>query len=278
MTEPRIATRLYVAAKLAPGARVDLEPGQADRLREVPGLEPGAALAAFNGRDGEWLARIESLGRGESRGGGREGDGGRKGDGGRLAIESLRRAPTPEPDIWLVFAPLEPAAMSALVQKATELGCSRLQPVITRYTKAPRVDVAALAAAVRERAERCGRLSLPEVGEPRDLGPLLADWPAERRLLLCAEAGPARPIGEVLAGFAADPAARQAPWAAMTGPEGGFAESELDALGKLPFVTPVGLGPRLLRADTAALAALACWQAVLGDGGSRPAIRIPNPG
>ncbi len=263
MTEPRIATRLYLAATLAPGVRVDLEPGQAHRLREVLGLEPGAALAAFNGRDGEWLARIESLGGGRG--------------GGRLAIESLRRAPAPEPDIWLVFAPLEPAALSALVQTATELGCARLQPVITRYTKVPRIDAKGLAAAVRERAERCGRLSLPEVCAPRELGPLLADWPAGRRLLLCAEAGPARPIGEVLAGFAADPAARQAPWAAMTGPEGGFAESELDALGKLPFVTPVGLGPRLLRADTAALAALACWQAVLGDGAARPAFGVSNP-
>jgi len=259
MTEPPIAARLHLAAALAPGAQVDLEPGQAHTLRDVLRLEPGAALAAFNARDGEWLARIDALGR----------------DRGRLAIESLRRAPEPEPDIWLVFAPVKRAPIDDLVRKATELGCARLQPVITRHTAAIRIDLPGLTARVREAAEQCGRLSLPEVRAPRELGPLLADWPAERRLLLCAEAGPARPIGEVLAGFAADPAARAAPWAAMTGPEGGFAESELDALRKLPFVTLVGLGPRLLRADTAALAALACWQAVLGDGGGRPAFRIP---
>ena len=259
MTESDIAARLYLAAQLTPGARVDLEPGQAHILRDVLRLEPGAALAAFNARDGEWLARIDALGR----------------DRGRLAVESLRRAPEPEPDIWLVFAPIEHAAIDLLVQTATELGCALLQPVITRHTAVTRIDRARLTAKVREVAEQCGRLSLPEVREPRELGSLLADWPAERRLLLCAEAGPARPIGEVLAGLAADPAARAAPWAAMTGPQGGFAESELDALRKLPFVTPVGLGPRLLRADMAALAALACWQAVLGDGGSRPAFRIP---
>ena len=262
MTEPRIATRLHIEAALAPGARVDLEPGRAHHLRDVLRLKPGAALAAFNARDGEWLARIDVLGRGR----------------GRLAVESLRRAAAPEPDIWLVFAPIKRAPIDFLARKATELGCALLQPVITRHTAVARVNIARLAANVREAAEQCGRLSLPEVCEPRELGPLLADWPAERRLLLCAEAGPARPIGEVLAGFAADPAARGAPWAAMTGPEGGFAESELDALRKLPFVTPVGLGPRLLRADTAALAALACWQAVLGDGAGRPAFRVGESG
>jgi len=260
MTETPIATRLYVAAALTPGARVDLEPGQAHYLRDVLRLKPGAALAGFNGRDGEWLARIEALGRGR----------------GCLAIESLRRAPEPEPDIWLVFAPIKRAPIDSLVQKATELGCALLQPVMTRHTAVTRVNGARLAANVREAAEQCGRLSLPELREPREFGTLLADWPAERRLLVCAEAGPARPIGEVLVGFAADPAARDAPWAVLTGPEGGFAESELDALRKLPFVTLVGLGPRLLRADTAALAALACWQAVLGDGRSRVAIRVPN--
>jgi 16S rRNA (uracil1498-N3)-methyltransferase len=262
MTEPRIATRLYIEAALASGAQVTLDSGQAHFLRDVLRLKPGAALAAFNGRDGEWLARIEELGRGR----------------GRLGVESLRRAPEPEPDIWLVFAPIKRAPIDLLASKATELGCALLQPVITRHTAVTRVNCERLAANAREAAEQCGRLSPPEVREPVELGRLLADWPAERRLLLCAEAGPARPIGEVLAGFAADPVARAAPWAAMTGPEGGFAESELDALGKLPFVTPVGLGPRLLRADTAALAALACWQAVLGDGADRPSIRVANPG
>jgi 16S rRNA (uracil1498-N3)-methyltransferase len=262
MTEPRFSTRLYMAAELAPGNRIDLDSGQAHHLRDVLRLRPGTALAAFNARDGEWLARIDSLGRGR----------------GALTIESRRRAPESEPDIWLVFAPIKRAPIDFLAQKATELGATLLQPVITRHTAVARVNAARLAANAREAAEQCGRLSLPEVREPRELGPMLADWPAERRLLLCAEAGPARPIGEVLAGLAADAAARDAPWAAMTGPEGGFAESELDALRKLPFVTPVGLGPRLLRADTAALVALACWQAMLGDGGGRPALRVSSQG
>lgn len=125
----------------------------------------------------------------------------------------------------------------------------------------------------REAAERCGRLSVPEVRAPLDLGALVAGWPPGRRLLVCAEWGAARPIAEALGAAAREES--DAPWAVMTGPEGGFAQSELDALRDLPFVTPVGLGPRLLRADTAALAALACWQAVLGDGRSRPPGHAP---
>jgi hypothetical protein len=136
---------------LAPGVRVDLESGQAHYLRDVLRLEPGAALAAFNARDGEWLARIDALGR----------------DRGRLAVESLRRAPEPEPDIWLVFAPVERAPIDVLVQKATELGCALLRPVITRHTTVTRIHRARLIANVREAAEQCGRLSLPEVRAPR---------------------------------------------------------------------------------------------------------------
>ena len=155
-----------------------------------------------------------------------------------------------------------------------ELGVSRLQPVFTRHTAVARVNRVRLAANAREAAEQCERLSLPEVSEARDIFAALADWPSERRLLLCAEAGPAEPIAETLAktlknksnSAPTNPGYSTAPWAVMTGPEGGFAESELDALRNLPFVIPVALGPRLLRADTAALVALACWQALLGDG------------
>jgi 16S rRNA (uracil1498-N3)-methyltransferase len=121
-----------------------------------------------------------------------------------------------------------------------------------------------------EAAEQTERLSIPVLREPQSLAACLAAWPAGRHLLLCAEAGAARPIADALSALAGTPAARQ-PWAVLVGPEGGFAAAELDDLGKLPFVTPVGLGPRILRADTAALAALACWQAILGDG------RDPTP-
>jgi 16S rRNA (uracil1498-N3)-methyltransferase len=265
MAEQRIETRLYLAAELAPGAELRLDPARAHFLRSVLRLEAGARLAAFNARDGEWLARIEGLGKGWC----------------AIRIETLRRAPEPEPDLWLVVAPIKRARIDFLAEKATELGCSVLQPVMTRRTAVARVNCERLAANAREAAEQCGRLSVPEVREPLDLGALIAGWPAERRLLLCAETGPARPIAEALCQVAAEDGGRAAPWAApwavMTGPEGGLAESELDALRNLPFVTPVGLGPRVLRSDTAALAALACWQAVLGDGRRRPPCRALQP-
>jgi 16S rRNA (uracil1498-N3)-methyltransferase len=251
----RIETRLYVEAELDTGRELGLDHAQAHFLRSVLRLARGARLAVFNARDGEWLARIDGLGKGWC----------------SLEVESQRRAPGPEPDLWLVFAPIKRARIDFIAEKAAELGCSLLQPVTTRYTAVSRVNRERLAANAREAAEQCGRLSVPEVREPLDLGALIAGWPQDRRLLLCAETGGARPIADVL--FEARDAETEtgaAPWAVMSGPEGGFAQSELDALRELPFVTPVGLGPRLLRADTAALAALACWQAVLGDGRLRP--------
>ena len=260
MANPRIETRLFQEEALAAGAEVELDPARTHYLRSVLRLKPGARLAAFNGRDGEWLARIEDLARGRC----------------SIRIESQRRAPEPEPDLWLVFAPVKRARIDSLAEKATELGCSLLQPVLTRFTAVARVNCERLATNVREAAEQCGRLSVPEVRAPLTLGALISGWPAERRLLLCAEAGPARPIAEALAELAAEAQAAAAPWAVMTGPEGGYAQSELDALRKLPFVTPVGLGPRVLRSETAALAALACWQAALGDGRRRPP--DPRPG
>jgi len=171
-----------------------------------------------------------------------------------------------------VFAPIKRARVDFVAEKAAELGVSRLQPMLTSYTSVARVNCERLAANAREAAEQCGRLSVPEVAEPKGLFDLLGAWPGERRLLVCAEAGRARPVAELLAERAreAGPAVARAPWAVMTGPEGGYAPSELDALGKLPFADLVGLGPRLLRADTAAVAALACWQAILGDGAERP--------
>ena len=254
----RTQTRLYVDDDLAEGRELGLDHARSHYLRSVLRLARGAELAVFNARDGEWRARIDGLGKGWC----------------SLALEQRLRAPAPEPDIWLVFAPIKRARIDFLAEKATELGASVLQPVMTRHTAVGRVNLERLAANAREAAEQCGRLSVPEVRAPLDLGALLAGWPPARRLLICAEAGTARPIGKVLGEAAhapgAEPGPGGGPWAVMTGPEGGFAESELDALGQVPFVTPVGLGPRLLRADTAALAALASWQALLGDGGARP--------
>jgi len=248
------ATRLYVDADLAAGRSTGLDPERAHYLRHVLRLTPGERVALFNGRDGEWLARIDGFGKGWC----------------SLSIETRRRPQDADRDLWLVFAPIKRARLDFLAEKATELGAAALAPVFTRRTAVARVNVERLRANAVEAAEQCGRLSVPRVFEPVALVDLVAGWPADRRLLLCAEAGPARPIAEALAAMVDTPEAA-APWAVMTGPEGGFAPSELDGLGKLPFVTPVGLGPRLLRADTAAVAALACWQAILGDGRARPA-------
>lgn len=251
------ATRLYVEDDLAAGRTLGLDHTRAHYLRHVLRLEAGAPVALFNGRDGEWEARIDGFGKGWC----------------SLAVGECRRPQNRERDLWLVFAPIKRARIDFLAEKATELGVTALRPVFTRFTAVTRVNTDRLFANAVEAAEQAERLSVPRVFEPVSLEDLLADWPAERRLLVCAEAGPARPIAAALGEIAHDPAAGFEPWAVLTGPEGGFARSELDGLAKLPFVTAVGLGPRVLRADTAALAALACWQAILGDGEDRPPVR-----
>jgi 16S rRNA (uracil1498-N3)-methyltransferase len=257
--EKKFKTRLHIESPLEQGTAVGLDPGRAHFLRSVLRLKPAAMVALFNARDGEWLARIDALGKGWC----------------SLQVMERLRAPGPEPDIWLVFAPIKRARLDFLVEKATELGASALQPVMTRRTNVERVNLERLRANAREAAEQCERLSLPEVLAPAKFTTLLEGWPRDRRLLVCCERGPVRPLFEVLSEFrktrnaaAADSATES--WAVMSGPEGGLAESELDALSKLPFVTLAGLGPRILRADTAALAALTCWQASLGDWELRP--------
>lgn len=254
----RVETRLYVEADLAPGAAIGLDHSRAHFLRSVLRLQRGARLAVFNGRDGEWAARLDALGKGWA----------------SLVVERQRRAQAAGPDLWLVFAPIKRARLDFLVEKAVELGVSRLQPAMTRHTAVSRVNGERLAANAREAAEQCERLEVPEVGAARPLFDIMGDWPAGRRLLVCSERGAAEPLTAVLQAAAREQASGVlSPWALLVGPEGGFARSELDGLSKLPFVTPVGLGPRILRADTAALYALACWQALLGDGATRPAMR-----
>lgn len=245
MTSKKIATRLYLEQDLTAGATIGLDHAQSHFLRSVLRLEAGANLGVFNGRDGEWLAEIDVMGKGWV----------------SLSVREQRRPQESSLDLWLIFAPVKRARIDFLAEKATELGVSRLQPVLTRYTDVSRVNREHLAATAKEAAERCGRLDLPAVEEPVTLASLLESWPSERRLLLCADSSAAVPIAEALEMVALTPG----PVAAMTGPEGGFAPTELDALLQLPFVTPVSLGPRILSADTAALAALACWQAMLGD-------------
>jgi 16S rRNA (uracil1498-N3)-methyltransferase len=236
-------TRLYVATDLAGGLSVGLEPSQAHYLRHVLRLEPGMTVALFNGRDGEWLGRVDAFGKSWC----------------SVTLYERRRAQEGAPDLWLVFAPVKRARSDFLVEKATELGVAALLPVLTRHTIVERINLERLRANAIEAAEQTERLSVPELRAPEPLAQLMSRWPAERRLLLCDESGAAPPIAQTLANAASGA------WAVLVGPEGGFAETELDALKKLPFVSPVGLGPRVLRADTAALAALAVLQALIGD-------------
>jgi 16S rRNA (uracil1498-N3)-methyltransferase len=239
------AARLYVATDLAGGLVVGLSPSQAHYLKSVLRLGPGAMVALFNGRHGEWLGRIDGIGKGWCS---------------ALMAEQLRPQRA-EFDLRLIFAPIKRAHIDFLVEKATELGVSALQPVWTERTNVERVNIERLQANAIEAAEQSERLAVPTVHQPVTLAALLASWPADRALVLCDESGHAPPIAEALSRLG------HAPFgvALLVGPEGGFTETELDALANLPFVTRVGLGPRVLRADTAALAALAVFQAVAGD-------------
>jgi 16S rRNA (uracil1498-N3)-methyltransferase len=228
---------------LAPGGGVLLSAGQTHHLRTVLRLGPGAAVAAFNARDGEWLCRI-----GETRDH-------RMG----LVVERPLRPAAAEPDLWLLFAPIKRVRLDWLVEKATELGASALLPVWTRHTQTERLNLDRLRAHAIAASEQSQRLSVPELRAPRALAAVLAEWPGGRRLIVCDETGAGEPVGIAAARLGPGPTAL------LTGPEGGFEETELDRLGKLFFVTRVGLGPRVLRADTAAVAGLSVFQAIAGD-------------
>ncbi|MGH7089183.1 MAG: 16S rRNA (uracil(1498)-N(3))-methyltransferase, partial [Stellaceae bacterium] len=227
------AVRLYLGAALAAGATVELGADEAHRLRPVLRLGPSDRVALFNGRDGEWLGRIDAIARASA----------------RIGTLTRLRPQRPESDLWLVFALVKRARLELLVEKATELGASALLPVLTRHTVVPSANLARLGAVAREAAEQSERLSVPELSPPQPFAALLERWPRERRLVLCDESGQGAPAAGLIGGLA------PGPLAVLVGPEGGFAETELDALRKLPFVFPVGLGPRVLRSETAALAA-----------------------
>ena len=239
----KIETRLFVDRPLVAGQGIELGADQTHYLKSVLRLAPGAAIALFNGKDGEWVARIEGFSRGSS----------------ALVIELQSRAQVPDADLWLLFAPIKRARIDFLVEKATELGVSALYPVMTRHTMVERVNLARLAANAIEAAEQSERLTVPHIHAPLPLDRLLGEWDGARRLVLCDETRTAPPIATALAPMG------DGPLAVLIGPEGGFAEDELDALRKLPFVCPVSLGPRVLRADTAALAGLAIVQALRGE-------------
>ncbi len=239
---PRL--RLYVAGDLGAGASLALGDKQSHYLRHVMRARPGEEVAVFNGSDGEWRARIDDLGRAAA----------------SLTVIACLRPQTPEPDLWLAFAAVKRARIDLIAEKASELGASRLLPIFTERTQAARVNTGRLCAIAAAAAEQCGRLSVPEVAPAQALAALLASWPRQGRpLLVCAESGGAPPMAEVLAGM------DETSWGVLVGPEGGFAPAELDAFGRLPFAKAVGLGPRILRAETAAVAALSVLQALRGD-------------
>lgn len=222
-----------------------LDATAAHRLRDVLRLAAGAAVAGFNARDGEWLCRIVAIDRRRAV---------------LTAIEQRRRAATPDPDLWLLFAPIKRTRLDWLVEKATELGAAALFPVLTARTQPERLNHDRLQALAVAAAEQSGRLSVPEIRPIAPLTQLASGWSGDRRLFLCDETGGGLPIATALGGITA-----ATPAAVFVGPEGGFTETELETLGGLSIVTRVGLGPRVLRAETAAIAALAAFQAIAGD-------------
>ena len=245
--------RLYVPVELKPGLVFPAAERAAHYLRNVMRRNVGDPIILFNGRDGEFAAEITEASKRVV----------------EMRVGPQRRAQMGVPDVWLCFAPLKKDAVDFLVEKATELGVAAFQPVITQHTSATRLNLERLAANAIEAAEQTERLTLPEIRQPLSLRDMIAAWDPRRRIILCAEAGPAAPIATALSELQPSVSISNA-WAIVCGPEGGFARSELDLLSNLPFVTPVGLGPRILRADTAALTALAVFHSILGDGALRP--------
>lgn len=243
MAERGAKVRLFVEADLGAGARVALAPEQAHYLLTVMRLGPGDRVAAFNGRDGEWICAVEPAGK----------------RAGALVAEAPGQPQRRPPDLTLLFAPIKKARTDFIVEKAAELGVARIQPVFTRLTNAERLNPGRLRAHAVEAAEQCGETYVPEVAEPVRLEAALDAWDPARRLMFCDETRDAAPAAEALAG------AEPGPWAILIGPEGGFAAEEAARLRAMAGVLRVTLGPRVLRADTAAVAAIALWQAALGD-------------
>ncbi len=235
--------RLFVPQELAEGSVVEASPEQSHYLAHVLRLAEGAELLLFNGRDGEWLARIEAKTKKAV----------------RLRAVELTRPQPPLPDLVYCFAPLKQGRLDYLVQKAVEMGAGVLQPVVTQHTQIAKPGIERLRANAVEAAEQCGILAIPEVREAQKFDRLLAGWEKDRRLIFCDEdAGTNNPLPalQAIAGKKLG---------LLVGPEGGFSEEERRQLRALPFVTAIPLGPRILRADTAAVAALAVIQATVGD-------------
>lgn len=236
----RTKTRLFVDAPLHNNAQVQLTEDRAHYLIHVLRMKESEAVGVFNGRDGEWLAKLSSTGKRAA----------------VLTVQEKMREQDGVPDIWLLFALLKRARTDSVIEKATELGAAKIVPVITAFTNAEHVNLERLKSIAVEAAEQSERLSVPEITPPVDLTDVMASWDPKRSLLVCAESGDASPIVSATAA---------APAAILIGPEGGFSQDELAYLRGKPFARFISLGPRILRADTAATAMLACWQGMSGD-------------
>lgn len=233
--------RLYVDHPLGEGQTVPLNRDQAHYLFGVMRQGAGDAVLLFNGREGEWRAEVAEAGK----------------RGGTLLCASQTGPQRNPPDLWLLFAPIKKARTDFIVEKAAEMGAARILPVQTDFTNAERIRQDRLQAHAIEAAEQCGGTFVPEVADLQKLDRLLADWPGDRQLMFCDEAlvGAGETLGQAGGGK----------WAILIGPEGGFSDAERDRLRALPFAHAVSLGPRILRADTAAVAAMTVWQQALGD-------------
>ncbi len=240
---PSKLPRLFVKCPLKASGTVELDQDQVHYLGNVLRLREGEKLLVFNGRDGEWCAELTAVGKKKA----------------ELSLERQTRPQEDGPDLHHLFAPLKRARLDYLAQKATEMGVSVLRPVITRHTVTERVRIDRILANAIEAAEQCGMLRVPEVMEPAKLSKVISDWDERRLLIFADEAAPhASPI-------AALSRIAPGPIALLIGPEGGFERDERAALLAKPFVLPISLGPRVMRADTAAVAALALVNAALGD-------------
>ena len=234
--------RLYVPESLSAGRVIELPNAQAHYLSKVMRLKIGAQIRVFNENDGEWLCQISELGKREA----------------QITILEQLRPPVSTPDIWVLFAPVKKSRNDFIVEKATELGASLVQPILTRRTTMPHVKIDRMRLQVIEAAEQTERMSIPLIKQPFKLDEMIDDWNPERALIFADEAGDALPALEAFQSL-------KAPCAILIGPEGGFEPSERSLLRSQSFVTPISLGPRILRADTAVAATLALWQAVSGD-------------
>jgi 16S rRNA (uracil1498-N3)-methyltransferase len=243
------APRLHVDHPLAAGGKLALDGAQINYLRNVLRLRPGDPVLAFNGRDGEWRAALA--------------------DGGKrtllLNVEALNRAQTPACDLHYWFAPLKHARLDYMVQKAVEMGVARLQPVLTQHGQVARLNLERMRANAIEAAQQCGILTLPDIAPPLAFDRVIVERDPARLLVFCDEDADLKDPVAALVDARRDAGAGPPPLAVLIGPEGGFAAAERAALVRLPNVVRLALGPRILRADTAAVAALALVQSVLGD-------------